>query len=122
MTPAERKIVLMLLKGHFLREQKRGKKSVFVIYDAKVNPISRVKANIIDSLSKKVPEEIELWKYNRNKDASLNLSMVRRLHGNHIIKRLYKKRELLETNSNIYQRKKSLKINKQSNEKIYSLF
>lgn len=111
-----------MLKGYFLRQQKRGKKTVYVIYDAKVNPISRVKPNIIKSLTKQVPAKIELFKYNRNKDITLNLAMVRQLHGNHLIKRFYKKRNELDIAGAIYKKRKSTKQKIQQDEKICYLF
>jgi len=122
MTAAEQHIVKLMLKGHFLRQQKRGKKTVYVIYDEKINPISRVKPNFIKSLTKTVPPKIELFKRNNCDDISLNLSMVRRLHGNHLIKRFYKKRKELDTAGAIYKKRKSTKKNIKADEKIYSLF
>ncbi len=121
MTKTDLHILSLLLKGHFLRQQKRGRKTVYVIYDEKVNPIRRVKTNFIRSMDRRVPTEIELWKFNRNRDITLNLSMVRRLHGNNLIKRLYKKRNELEIISTINRRKPSQK-NIQANEKILYLF
>ena len=120
MTNTEKYIVTLLLKNHFIRAQKRGKRTVYVVYDDRINPIVKAKHNIISSLQYKVPNDIELWKYNRNNDISLNLNMVRRLHGNHLIKRMYKQRKELVITKMEMKRKSHNKNS--NNEKNYALF
>jgi len=84
----------MLLKGFFIRKQKRsGQRICYILYDARINPVLRLKNNIIRVLHNNVPEKYEILKYSKNGDISFNLSVVRQLHGNHTIKRLYKIRQ-----------------------------
>lgn len=120
MTKAQQKIVKYLLTGHFIRTQRRGKKTVCVLYDAKINPVIKIRYTTFKSLTKLVPEEIELLKQSKKGDISINLSEVRKLHGNHTIKKLYKQRDQLQTTGTIYKTRQSRK--KVKDEKVCYLF
>lgn len=124
MTPSQKIVIKKLLTGHFLRLVKRGSGSWYVLYDEKVNPISKVRAKTIDKLDRFLDPDQKLWKKDKNGDMTLNLNTVRQLHGKSTMKQLYKKRKDIESSGPIYkQRKANKKLNqKQVNEKISYLF
>jgi|GEM_PF-5183301 len=123
MTRAQKILIVKLLTGHFLRKTiDHRRKQVYVLYDAKVNPLQRLRPGTVETIDKYIDKKIRIWKRSKDGSITLNLNMVRRLHGRCTIKRMYKDRANLDNNGSIY--KSRTKKIKQSiaNEKNYSLF
>lgn len=121
MTPSQKVLVSMLLTGHFLRLVKRQDKSWYVVYDAKVNPITKVRRSTVDKLDRFIDPKLKLWKKGKNGDLTLNLNTVRQLHGKNTLKKMYKQRPDIEVSGRIYkQRKRNKKL--KPNEKVHYLF
>lgn len=122
MTTTQKKLVAKLLSGHFLRYFKRGGKDWYILYDAKVNPLQKIYCRTVDKIDRFMDPDIKLWKRNKDGDMSLNLSMVRRLHGRNTIKRLYKKKLEVNSDDRIYKKRISKIKRKTDNEKANTLF
>ena len=122
MTPSQKILIKKLLAGHFLRKSKRGKVQLYVLYDAAVNPIQKIHWRTVEKITRFIDPEIKIWKYSKHGDMSLNLSMVRRLHGKNTIKQLYKKRNELTDSGSVYKKKVYTPKNKEANEKVLTLF
>lgn len=122
MTGPQKSLIIKLLTGHYLvKGGNRGKRDGYYLYDAKGNVLTSVRARTVDKLDRFIDPEIKIWKTDKHKRITLNLSMIRRLHGKTSLKKLYKIREELKDPGFIY---KSRKKNKKpaSNEKNYYLF
>jgi len=122
MTASQKLLITKLLTGHFLRKMKRGKSYLYVLYDAKINPIQKINSRTVEKIDRFIDPKIKLWKKNKNGDISLNLSSVRQLHGRSTIKKLYKHREQLQANGAIYKTRKKKAVKTKNDEKIYYLF
>ena len=125
MTASQKILIKKLLSGHFLRATKSKGKSCYVLYDAKVNPLEKIKARTVDTIDRLIDPEIKIWKKSKKYgNITLNLSMVRQLNGHHTIKRLYKQKDSLDLNDTIYKtrgRRKRI-IKNDTNEKVHYLF
>jgi hypothetical protein len=102
---SQKNLIKKLLKGCFLRKDFRYKKEFYILFDEKRNPLCKVRPVTVTSLDRFIDPKIKIWKKNKRSDISLNLSMVRRLHGRNTIKAFYKKRDQLETSNNIYKQR-----------------
>lgn len=121
MTPSQKILIKKLLNGYFLRKMKRRQKEWYVLYDADINPIEKVNAATVDKIDRFIAPQIKIWKRSHRGNITLNLNMVRQLHGRHTIKQLYKQKDSLAINSSIYktrQRRKKIK----HDEKVNYLF
>lgn len=125
MTRSQKLLITKLLKGHFLRRVERSRRLWYVLYDEKINPLVKIQERTVKSIDVYYDpkKKMKLWKRNKHGDISLNLSMVRRLHGGNTIKKLYKRRLELDTAGDIYLKKgRTKKLNKEQNEKVRYLF
>jgi len=120
MTRAQKHIITLLLTGHFMRVQRRGKTNTVVLYDKKINPVTKIRFSTFKSIEKLVPHTIDLLKKSKKGDISLNLSEVRKIHGNHTIKKMYKQRDQLQATGTIYNKRSRKKVI--TNEKVCYLF
>ena len=122
MTASQKILIKKLLTCHFLRKLTRKRRTWYVLYDAKINPVMKVRERTVDSLDKYIDPDIKIWKQNKHGDISFNLAMIRRLHGRHTMKKLYKQKHTLDAVGPLYKRKnKAIKKN-EANEKVYYLF
>lgn len=122
MTQSQKILVTKLLTGHFLRKMKRRGKEWYVLYDAKINPLEKVNTATVENIDRLMDQK--LWKKDKKGTITLSLSVVRQLHGNCLIKRLYKQKDSLDTNFSIYKSRNSRRklIKKETNEKVRYLF
>ncbi|HTD92458.1 MAG TPA: hypothetical protein VK644_01550 [Chitinophagaceae bacterium] len=122
MTAPQKALIIKLLSGCYLKKStlSTGAKS-YRLYDGRGNVLLRLHARTVDSIDRFIDPKIKIWKHTPDGRITLNLWMVRRLHGKCLIKRMYKTREALQDPFNIYKpRKKTSKP--QSNEKVQYLF
>jgi hypothetical protein len=123
MTNAQKILITKLLKGFFLRKSKSRKGTCYVLYDAKINPIEKINARTVERIDRFIDPEIKIWKTSFKGNITLNLSMVRRLHGKSTIKKLYKMKDELDNNLRIYKTRNNKKKLKHINdEKVNYLF
>jgi hypothetical protein len=122
MTVAQTILIKKLLTGHFLSQSKSKGKKCYVLYDAAINPLLKIRAGTVDKIGRFVDPNIRIWKTSKVGNITLNISMVRRLHGRNTIKRLYKMKMELSTPYNIYKKRKPKKLKRQEHENINSLF
>lgn len=125
MTMSQKILIKKLLTGHFLRATKSKGKPCYVLYDAEVNPLERVKARTVDTIDRLIDPEIKIWKKSKKYgNITLNLNMIRKMNGHHTIKRLYKQKVSLDTNNSIYKTREGRKriTKNDANEKVYYLF
>ena len=95
-------------------------KNGFILYDGKVNPTEFVSEKVKRGIDRYTGSKI--WKRSASGDLTLNLNMVRQLHGNCLLKKLYKTRDDIDPSGSInaHRKKVNKKINK--NEKSNCLF
>jgi hypothetical protein len=123
MTNAQKILITKLLKGFFLRKSKSRKGICYVLYDAKINPIERINSKTVERIDRFIDPDIKIWKTSAKGNITLNLSMVRRLHGKSTLKRLYKMKDDLNSNVRIYKTRNNKKKLKNTNdEKANYLF
>lgn len=124
MTHSQKILITKLLTGHFLRATKSKGKACYVLYDAKVNPLQKINARTVDRIDRFIDPKIKIWKKSKRGNITLNLSMVRQLHGRHMIKHLYKQKDTLDTSYSIYKSRNNRKriTKKETNEKVHYLF
>lgn len=117
MTRSQKILITKLLTGHFLvRSRDR-----YTLYDEKVNPIIRIREKTFRAIDQFIDPKIKIWKTDKRDRITLNLSMVRRLHGKSTLKKLYKQRTQLDTSGTIYKPKQRT-AKKIINEKACTLF
>jgi hypothetical protein len=122
MTGPQKILIIKLLTGHYLvHGKKRNGKDNYYLYDAKGNVLTSIRARTVDKIDKYIDPEIKIWKKSKHGQITLNLSMVRQLHGKHTIKKLYKQREQLMDPGFIYK-SRNKKIKTATNEKALYLF
>lgn len=85
MSPSQTKLIVALMSGHFLVKSKK----CYTLYDAKVNPLQRIRFKTVDKIDQFIDPKMKLWKENKRKRITLNLNTVRQLHGKNMIKRIY---------------------------------
>ena len=73
-----------LLAGDCFIMKRHGNKYSYCIYDVKMNPLMHVSDTVHKHLN-------PLFKTDKKQRITLNLSSVRQLHGNDLLKQLYKK-------------------------------
>lgn len=122
MTGPQKILITKLLTGHYLvHGGKRNRKDRYYLYDEKGNVLTSIRARTFDKIDRFIDPEIKIWKKTKQGIITLNLNMVRQLHGKNTIKKLYKQREQLKDPGFIYKSRKK-KIKTATNEKIYTLF
>jgi hypothetical protein len=86
-----RKILIgKLLKGYYLIAWKNGYRTgCYRLYNHKGIIDCNIGARTVKGLDKYIDPKIKIWKRDKAGRMTLNLSMVRRLHGRNMIKKLY---------------------------------
>lgn len=123
MTNSQKILITKLFTGHYLVSYKYQGKKRYRLMASKHNSVASVRARTVDKLDQYIDSKLKLWKKDELGRISLNLNVVRQLHGRSILKSYYKNRHSLEQGLNIYKgnnRKKLIK--KTTNETNYSLF
>lgn len=95
MTATRKDIIEKLLQGYYLRSWlNRNRISCYRLYDPKGNPIKNVDAKTIDTLDRFIDPKIKIWRIIKPGKITLNLAMVRRLHGKSFLKKAYKQSKI----------------------------
>jgi hypothetical protein len=90
-TKTRKYIIEKLLDGYYLRSWKSvGGVPCYRLYDPDGNPELSVMQSTIDKLDRHIDPKIKIWRVVKPGKITLNLAMVRRLHGSSYIKRAYK--------------------------------
>lgn len=117
MTAAQKKIVTLLLSGHFLVKSRK----CYTLYDEKVNPVQRIRHRSIQRLDQFIDPKMKLWKKDKAGRMTLNLNTIRQLHGKTTLKQLYKRKMSIDTTQPIYKLR-TKKVKQTHNEKANYLF
>lgn len=105
MTWSQTILAKKLLKGFFLRRYTGRKKKGYTLFDAKVNPLEFISEKVKNGLGRFIRKDI--WKRSKNGGLTLNLNVIRQLHGNCTLKKLYKKRNDLDISGSVNTKRKS---------------
>ena len=97
MTGTGKLLISKLLEGYYLRPWVRPSGSkCYRLYDTTGQPVRNVRHRTVQKITKHISHEIKIWKvYVRGKKKGrmiLSVPGIRKLHGNNIIKLLYKKK------------------------------
>lgn len=89
MTPLQKQIILLLLKGmYMMRCVRHDRKTAYKIYRGNMIPVMYVNENTVRSMRKEAG--YELFKTDKKKHITLHLSNIRRMHGASWMKQQYK--------------------------------
>jgi hypothetical protein len=89
MTADQQVITESLLRGCFLRKKiNHANRHGYTLYTKDCSPIKFFKEKTLDSFVKNLPSKI--FKTDRHRKMTFNLTVVRQLHGNSFIKKQYK--------------------------------
>lgn len=95
MTETRKDIVDKLLAGYYLVSWlNHYRTACYRLYDPKGNPVKNVEAKTIDTLDRFIDPKIKIWRIVKPNKITLNLAMVRRLHGKNYLKKAYKQSKL----------------------------
>lgn len=96
MTDNRKQIVEVLLSGWYLVKWKNHRgTSCYRLYDQHGNPRTNLREKTIDNLDRRmaVPKGKKIWKRDKAGRITLNLSVVRQLHGKGWINKMYKQQQ-----------------------------
>ena len=123
MTNRQKILAIKLLKGWCLvKDTSRKKRPVYRVLDDKKCEREVVPADVVLRMDKIINPEIKIWKVDHFGRITFNLSSIRKLHGRHTLKRLYKQREFIEIIYHIQTRQNRKKILKAKDDKELTLF
>jgi hypothetical protein len=92
MTQQAKNLISDLLQGYYFLPWKRpsGAKC-FRLYDTNGNPVRNIRPSTVNKVDKHIDPEIKIFKVEKKYGKiTISRSMVRKLHGNHGIKRMLK--------------------------------
>lgn len=91
MTKPAKALISDMLKGFYLLPWKRpsGRKC-YRLYQSTGNPVRNVRDSTFTKLTKYIDPGIKIFKTDKHGRITLSRSQVRKLRGNHTIKKLYK--------------------------------
>lgn len=125
MTDEQKILAVKLLKGWCLVKTVDKKRNrCYRLLDENYLVQEIVKARVVDGIDNSVKGDLVIWKWDKWKRITFNLSTIRKLHGRHTLKRMYKMKEQLEVNHSIVKTKNNRKklIKNNNDEKVLSLF
>lgn len=95
MTATRKDIIEKLLAGYYLVSWlNHNRTPCYRLYDPKGNPVKNVEAKTIDTIDRLIDPKIKIWRIVKPNKITLNLTMVRRLHGKSFIKKAYKQSKI----------------------------
>lgn len=95
MTETRKHIIDTILAGGYVMAWKstRGTKC-YRLYDATANPLVNVRQATVKKLDRFIDPKIKIWRKDKLGRMTLNLSMIRKLHGRSYIKKAYKQSKI----------------------------